>query len=211
MHIYAFGSVCRGDIDLDSDIDVLALTDEIDHKFDPLVFSIYSYSRIQELWNNGNPFAWHLHTESKLLFSSTGDDFIASLGVPKIYSNAASDCATFMEQFVRAKQSLQNGCNSPIFELSCIFLSIRNFATCYALGYLDIREFSRHSARRIGDKSLIVADNTFDILQRARLISTRGQGKIISQIEVEQVLREIQNIADWMLGLREEIRNARVQ
>lgn len=102
MHIYAFGSVCRGDIDLDSDIDVLALTDRVDHRFDPLVFSIYSYSRIRELWNNGNPFAWHLHLESKLLFSSTGDDFIAGLGVPKEYKKAASDCATFMEQCARA-------------------------------------------------------------------------------------------------------------
>ena len=211
MHIYAFGSVCRGDVDVYSDIDVLALTDTVDNNFDPLVFSIYSYSRIQELWKRGNPFAWHLQTESKLLFSSTGDDFIATLGVPKKYHNAESDCATFVEQFVRARQSLEYGCNSPIFELSCIFLSVRNFATCYALGYLNMSEFSRNSARRIGEKSLDVSESTFDILQRARVISTRGLGTMISQREVDQVLQEVQGISDWMSLLMEGAQYGRVQ
>ena len=67
MHVYAFGSICRGDVSLTSDIDLLAVVDGYDPRFDPNVFSIYSYNRIEELWAEGNPFAWHLAKESKVV------------------------------------------------------------------------------------------------------------------------------------------------
>ena len=57
MHIYAFGSVCRGDVLPSSDIDLLAITEGHDSRFDPNNYSIYSYNRIKELWQEGNPFA----------------------------------------------------------------------------------------------------------------------------------------------------------
>ena len=50
MHIYAFGSMCRGDISIGSDIDLLALVEKHDPRLDPGKFSIYSYKRIGELW-----------------------------------------------------------------------------------------------------------------------------------------------------------------
>jgi len=42
MHIYAFGSLCRGEIGLDSDIDLLAIVDQFDERLDQKLFSIYS-------------------------------------------------------------------------------------------------------------------------------------------------------------------------
>ena len=48
VHIYAFGSVCRGDLSIGSDVDLLALVSGLDARFDPDMFSIYSYKRIEE-------------------------------------------------------------------------------------------------------------------------------------------------------------------
>jgi predicted nucleotidyltransferase len=67
MHIYAFGSLCRGEVSRNSDVDLLALVDGFDERFNPEIYSIYSYRRIEELWREGNPFAWHLSLESRLV------------------------------------------------------------------------------------------------------------------------------------------------
>lgn len=74
MHIYVFGSLCRGELDNKSDIDILIISDE---KFGSEYnkYSVYSYEKIRELWLDGNPFAWHLYLESKLVFSSEENDF----------------------------------------------------------------------------------------------------------------------------------------
>lgn len=95
MHIYAFGSLCRGEITTESDIDLLAITNGFDERLSRNIFSIYSYSRIEEIWKEGNPFAWHLHIESKLIYSSTGDDFIKSLKTPNKYTKGLQDCQKF--------------------------------------------------------------------------------------------------------------------
>ena len=84
-HIYAFGSVCRGEISQDSDVDMLAIVDEYDDRFNTEVFSVYSPERIQTLWSEGNPFAWHLSLEARLLFSTEATDFLSSLGNPNRY------------------------------------------------------------------------------------------------------------------------------
>lgn len=205
MHMYAFGSVCRGEIDHGSDVDVLALAEGFDPRLDPDVFSIYSYRRIGEIWDEGNPFAWHLAKESRLLFSSDGEDYLQGLQSPGGYRNAQRDCTRFQELFVRARSSLESHCASPVFELSTIFLAIRNFATCYALGYLNMFEFSRYSARRIGDKSLVISDGTFTALERSRILSTRGHGEMICEREITKVLDEAQTVSDWMHTLMMEI------
>ena len=95
MHIYAFGSVCRGEIDYGSDVDLLAIVDDHDGMFDPNIFSIYSYKRIKELWKEGNPFAWHLAKEARLLYSIDYDNFIESLGNPNRYDRTKADCEKF--------------------------------------------------------------------------------------------------------------------
>ena len=70
MHIYAFGSLCRGEIDIDSDVDLLAIVGGPDRRFNSDTYSVYSYKRIAELWAEGNPFAWHLTYESRMVYAS---------------------------------------------------------------------------------------------------------------------------------------------
>jgi hypothetical protein len=202
MHIYAFGSVCRGEIDHGSDIDLLACVNTSTPKIDAAKYSIYQYKRLRDLWNEGNPFAWHLHLESKLLFSSDGKDFLKSLGKPADYTAVDSDCAKFRALFERSYYELKTAPNSATFNLSCIFLAIRNFATCHSLS-VEKPVFSRTSPLLVSPK-LDIDLSAFSVMTRARLLSTRGYGESLTADEITQAISAADNIPHWMSSLRGE-------
>jgi hypothetical protein len=201
MHIYAFGSVCRGDISPDSDVDLLAIVDEYDARLTADCYSIYSYQRICELWHEGNPFAWHLSLESKLLFSSNRSDLFQSMGPPMEYRHGNRDCEKFYALFREARRSMDENDLSTAFDLSTIFLAIRNIATCFSLGILRMPTFSRHSARQLGEHSLSMPEAPYTVLERARILCTRGLGDAIIQNEVNSVRSHIPLIDEWMKAL----------
>lgn len=206
MHIYVFGSICRGDLREGSDIDLLALVDGYDSRFDPDTFSVYSYSRIGDLWAEGNPFAWHLFLESRLVFASNQRDFLKALGSPEEYVNCVRDCEKFYFVFEEARESILSHAKSRVFELSTIFLSIRNIATCFSLGTGTKPDFSRHSAQHLGTNSIRLPSNVYSVLEQARILSTRGKGQNITDEEVDLVLNALQNVKEWMEHLVIEAR-----
>ncbi|MDH5230929.1 MAG: nucleotidyltransferase domain-containing protein [Gammaproteobacteria bacterium] len=198
MHIYAFGSICRGEMDASSDVDMLAIVDGQDQRFNPNDYSIYSYERIRDLWLQGNPFAWHLYLESKLVFSSDDLDFIKEMGRPSAYRSGLYDCHKFHEIFLSAKCSVEQSNLTEIFDLSSIFLGIRNFATCYSLHEGIDPDFSRYSARNLGHFNLKIDKSVYKILERARILSTRGSGKLLSSDEIKNVKAALGDIDSWM-------------
>lgn len=202
MHIYAFGSICRGEIDLGSDVDLLACVDGPAEEIDNEKYSVYRYERIQALWKEGNPFAWHLHLESRLLFSPDGTDFLRDLGKPARYIANAEDCTKFQKLFDRSYLELRQSSNSATFHLSCIFLAIRNFATCHSLS-LGLPIFSRKSPLMV-QPALDIDPQAFSILTRARLLSTRGYGETITHEEVSTVIKAVAIIPCWMEALRSQ-------
>jgi hypothetical protein len=206
LHIYAFGSICRGEVDSNSDIDLLAIAEVHDDKLDPSIYSIYSYKRISELWKEGNPFAWHLSSEAKIVYSSNGDDFLNQLGIPSPYKQCKADCLKFYNLYCKAIKSISNGSNSLIFELSSIFLAIRNFSTCFLLGK-KIQNFSRRSALQMDEQSIKIQNDTFKLLERARILSIRGSGVIINKNEIKSSLNDIYSIKTWMDNLLIEIKD----
>jgi hypothetical protein len=205
MHIYAFGSICRGEVCPNSDVDLLAVVDGFDERFDPNVYSIYSYQRIGEIWAEGNPFAWHLASESRLIFSSDSSDILQSLGDPGQYRACHRDCDKFHKLFADARSSFISNSDTQVFDLSTIFLGIRNFATCYSLGCLERADFSRHSSRRLGRNSLSIAAEAYAILERARILCTRGQGRAITGSEAAMAAQEFPAIEEWMTSLLSEV------
>ena len=198
MHIYAFGSICRGDVSIDSDVDLLALVEAVDPRLDPSTFSIYSYKRICELWMSGNAFAWHLALESKLIYSEDGANFLNELGEPSKYVSAAEDCRRFRNIFESAFMAVQEGTPSLVFELSTIFLAIRNIATCFSLAMMPSPTFARDSARQLGSKSVPISDSFYSVLMRARLLSTRGYGDDIAAVDAYDVVAELKSCRRWM-------------
>jgi hypothetical protein len=204
MHIYAFGSVCRGDVSLGSDVDLLAVVEGFDARFSPEAYSIYSYRRIQEIWDEGNPFAWHLSREAKLLFTSDATDVLRSLGSPAPYRNCSADCAKFHALFRDAMTSAQTGGTTLVFDLSTIFLSVRNIATCFSLGVLARPDFSRHSALRLGDHSLEIPRKPYEVLERSRILCTRGYGNKVMPEEAEIACAQFPHVEKWMNRLSAE-------
>jgi hypothetical protein len=205
MHIYAFGSVCRGDISKGSDVDLLAIVEGFDARFDPDTYSIYSYDRVREIWVEGNPFAWHLSLESRLLFSDDSTDFLDSLGKPNPYQHRERDCAKFLSLFRDAVASLARTDASAVFDLSTVFLALRNFATCFSLGGGDRPDFSRHAAIRLGRRSLSIPGEAYQILERARILCTRGYGSMITADEVRIASQSFGQIEGWMAELLAEV------
>lgn len=204
MYIYAFGSICRGEIDLFSDIDMLAILGEKDNssKFDPNKFSIYTEKKIKEYWISGNPFSWHLFSESSLVYSDNNQDFLKSLGKPKSYTDGIQDMFKFKNIFSGCLAELETNQFTYLFELSTIFLCIRNFATCYAL-HNDKPTFGRHSALSLGEKSLNIDLDVYHILEDARLLATRGYGKIYPKSNVQKTVVELDKVNIWMNDLLE--------
>lgn len=202
MHIYAFGSVCRGELDHGSDIDLLACVDDFAPRMDLRKYSVYRYGRLRELWKEGNPFAWHLHLESRLIFSSDSTDYLCELGVPARYTGWDKDCVKFKTLFDRSYHELQESTNSATFNLSCMFLSIRNFATCHSLA-LGIPTFSRQSPL-IVKPALSIDAQAFSIMMRARLLSTRGYGENLSRKEIATTIEAAAVVPKWMARLRSQ-------
>lgn len=199
MYIYIFGSICRGEIDKQSDIDLLAIVDDKENQvlFDTNKFSVYTEKRLRELWSEGNPFAWHLFLESKLVFSDNETDILKNWGKPSNYLNLRNDLLKFLNLFNDSLKSINQSKDSEIFDLSMIFLAIRNFASCYSLGCLNDYNFSRYSALNLKENKLEISKESFKILERARILSTRGTGKLITKKDIEIVLSELDIINNW--------------
>ncbi len=207
MHVYAFGSICRGEIVLDSDIDLLALVEGHDARFDPGKYSIYAYSKMQILWSRGSPFAWHLYREAKLLFASDETDYLASLKEPARYLHYQDDCLKFQKVFREARTSLTEVKTSQVFDLSTVFLSIRNIATCFSLGVLQVPNFSRHSALSLtGPFVLPLSLESYRATERARVLCTRSVGNTLSSDEITHVISELDVVEQWMNTLVETAR-----
>lgn len=198
-HLYAFGSICRGEVDQGSDIDLLACISGPTEAMDRNKFSIYTHERLRALWREGNPFAWHLHLESRLLFSADGTDFIAELGPPAAYAKSQEDCEKFRSLFRESFESLASCANSAVFHLSCMFLATRNFATCYSFTR-GTPIFSRSSPLLI-DPRLPLPDNHFELLARARILSTRGHGAVLSAAEIADAAAYGPVVLEWMQRL----------
>ncbi len=203
-HIYAFGSICRGEVTPQSDIDLLAIVDGFDSRFDPHTYSIYSKQRLRELWAEGNPFAWHLAMESKLLYASDGMDTLSKFGAPQAYLNAEWDCQKFHLLFLDALSSITSSNASRIFDLSAMFLAVRNFATCYMLGVQRRCNFSRDSAIQMEEDSVPIPKSTYDLLVRSRLVATRGLGDYITSDEILGQLETLPLVDEWMKRLRND-------
>lgn len=195
-NVYIFGSEVRGEIDQYSDVDLLLISDESLQNIDPNKYSIYNPKRIKELYTEGNPFAWHLFYESKLVYTS-GKDFLLSLGKPSAYTNCKSDLLKFKKLFDDSIISIRQNDFSIIFDLAMIFLAIRNFATCYTLGCYEKPIFSRLTFEKLYDYPLKLDDKVKDLLMMSRISSTRGINYSLKDNNLSLFESDLNKIENW--------------
>jgi DNA-directed RNA polymerase subunit N (RpoN/RPB10) len=205
LHIYAFGSICRGEISAGSDVDLLAAVSGGQNDLDRCMFSIYSHLRLKEIWSEGNPFAWHLHHEARLIHASDGRNFLDDLGIPRRYCRRYQDCERFLQLLQQARSSVDRDHGSVIFDLSAAFLGLRNFASCYVLGNVGEHDFSRNVAVRLMGHNPPISVAAYKILERARLLCTRGYGELLASAEVDCGLGSLPALEAWMSLLLQEI------
>ncbi|PPC53481.1 hypothetical protein AbaHEU2_06930 [Acinetobacter baumannii] len=181
---------------------MLAILKETDNSttLDPNKFSIYTEEKIKDYWSSGNPFSWHLFLESSLVYSDNKKDFLKSLGKPKAYTDGIKDMLKFQNIFFDSLNGLVSNEFTYLFELSTIFLCIRNFATCYSL-HKNQPNFSRNSALSLGGKSLNINPNVYNILEESRLLATRGYGKIYPKSDINKIVLELDKANLWMNDL----------
>lgn len=194
--IYIFGSIVRGEIDQYSDTDLLIITDQKLKDIDSDKYSVYTPARIKEMYDEGNPFAWHLHYESKLIYSEK-DDYLQNLKAPNLYKNGFEDLHKFYKLFIDSLESIKEDQYSLVFDLAMIFLAIRNFATCYSLSCFDYPIFSRNSFEKLSDYPLLLDVKSKNLLMMSRISSTRGIHFDIDEMELSLFLKQINYINEW--------------
>jgi len=180
---------------------MLAIVNGRDIRFKPSDYSIYSYARVNEIWEEGNPFAWHLFLESKLVYAEDATDYLRVIGKPSTYSSGLTDCRKFHEIFLSAKDSLERTDLTEIFDLSSVFLGVRNFATCYSLSRGVKPDFSRNSARNLGSESVPIDNSIYCLLERSRVLCTRGIGELLSTQEIVEAKQALSTIDGWMKNI----------
>ncbi len=57
----------------------------------------------------------------------------------------------------------------------------------------------------MGEKSIQISLDTFDLLERSRILSIRGTGKMIETEKIISSLEEISSIKIWMNDLLAEV------
>jgi len=195
-NIYIFGSIVRGEIDEYSDTDLLLITDERLNFINLEKYSLYTPKRIEEMYLEGNPFAWHLHYESKLVYSDEYD-FLKELKIPNVYSNCSKDLLKFYQLFQDSIKSIKSDKLSLVFDLAMIFLAMRNFATCYSLACYEKPIFSRNSFEKLNDFPLILDYEIKNLLMMARISSTRGISYKIEKIQLSLLMKQVDEIENW--------------
>jgi hypothetical protein len=91
--------------------------------------------------------------------------------------------------------------DTTVFELSTIFLAIRNLAICYSLHEGTSPVFSRRAFERLGRRSLLLDSRCTEVLENARILSTRGRGAKPPQDDVDRVLSSRPVIDKWVTAL----------
>lgn len=205
LHTYAFGSLCRGEFTNGSDVDLLCAVSGGTNTLSREVFSIYSHSRLREIWTEGNPFAWHLFYESRLIYTSDGHDFIRDLGVPSAYNQRTRDCARFLDLAIQARMSIMRDGASVIFDLAAVFLALRNFSSCYVLGNPGEHDFSRNVAIKLMGQERPLSLESYSVLERARLLCTRGHGDLLSSEDIQRAIDCLPVAEKWMATRLEEV------
>lgn len=195
LWLYIFGSTVRGEIDIHSDVDILAIVEDGAHKAGlPKSFLVYSQMDLESCFSKGDLFAHHLASESRLIHSSDGSDILKELGTPADYQAAAHDLSFFCEIADGAIFNLKRGCNSFIFEHGVLYMAIRDVAMI--LSYFEDGGpiFSKYAPYKVSPR-LELAISKYDFMKHCRAASTRGPVNQEPSVLVED---DLDIISSWL-------------
>ncbi len=199
MWIYVFGSLARGEIDTNSDVDTLCICNNHEKSLVPKKMQNYSEAYLKEIFDSGELFAHHLYLESKLVHSSDGVDIIRKMGKPAPYENWEDDFKAFIEvAFFSISEILTKG--QTVFRKGLLYMSLRDIAMIYSQIKMNAPNFSKYSPYQT-DISLDVDADDYESLRMCRISSTRGTSdEIIFKVLPESCFT---NSEKWVIKLQE--------
>lgn len=173
QEIYIFGSAVRGEVSPTSDTDVLVIQDKPTPEAFPNSWSVYSKRTIEDYYQEGRLFAWHLHLEAVEIFPREGRNFLNRLGPPSVYMKIAEDFEDLRLLLQDSLSELAAGSESPIFELGIAYTAIRDMAMAASWHLLPKPTFGRYAPYELPVYCPIPRE-VYDIAMLARHASTRG-------------------------------------
>ena len=218
LTVAIFGSQVRGDADISSDVDILVITDSgkpdtsaltifIKNQFNQNSdISIYSLSRLKEMYNQGHLFAWHLFGESKYIPYLDTKDLIEELGKPSPYKNAYEDITELIEVLHTIKIELKNGLNS-VYEAGLLYVCLRNIALAASWYSKSGLKFGRRSPFQLSAEipKLQLTVEEYELLAACRHSTTRGY--IYPKINNTCVLNYLSEGQRWAVRIQNWIRS----
>lgn len=199
MWVYLFGSLVRGEMDAHSDVDMLCIYEDSDYESIPAYMQKYTVEELAEIFKEGDLFAYHLHTESQLIYTSDGIDIIRGIGTPELYANWKDDLNTFIELALYSLGKLKESKDS-IFNKGILYMSLRDMAMIYTHVKMAATDFSKYVPYHT-DIPFNVSIETYESLRLCRLSSTRGTWSdgIVSNLPDECYV----SVRDWILEVDE--------
>lgn len=219
--VMIYGSIARNDADIDSDIDIFALTEDFltdiervkvvkkitekilcQYPAKEVNVSLYTYKIFNNMSLEGSLFLWHLKKEGKYLYNKRRIDIFLNLAS---FNGYQKNMELYKKLFTSVQISLKkNGANS--YDLSLLFFLCRNISilTCFKIGNPD---FGRLSAYKTFTKYLgyqPVSHSNFIELSKWRIDYTRGLEEELKYPNKGH-LKEIVNQVSSLLNTCEKI------
>ena len=210
---YLFGSVARGDHDDSSDIDVLAVYREAPDRsqreeFHELVrtelgtnvaIAEYSEQRLEEMFEQGHLFSWHLFQEAKPLKNAGLSPAVMPLfGQPAPYKAGLIDAKRFIHLLLSIQKQLASSPGSLIHEAGLTYLAWRNIAMSMSAENLSKIDFTRQSPFALSTTIGIAAPCAY--LRYLQLISARHasqRGANAPTIERDELIKLVDQSLIW--------------
>lgn len=156
LSLRIFGSIARGDDDLSSDLDIIAIVGEkaelpedkvnkiINELFNrPFEISWYGITRIKKMFKEGHLFAWHLFLESKEIKGNGKIDILSKLGTPSKYQKAEEDICNLLDILESVNDSLKSCNRNLVYEAGIIYVCARNIAVSASAKLSSRPDYSR--------------------------------------------------------------------
>lgn len=212
-----FGSVARGSEDAASDYDVIAVVESVEalnkermaseigsaigHS---IGLSIYSKRRLQMMWEEGAPFAWHLYLEGKPV-EGFDAEFLSKWGAPATYRRAMQD-SLMMQDILHSSVGRLHArvVGAECYEAGLVYVAARNTGMFSSLVLAGKFDFSRYAPYVLsGEFSFPLHKDRYSLLVRARHASTRGLQP--PELDVIGLGNDAERVLEWSVRISNEL------
>jgi len=216
--VRVFGSRTRGDYDEFSDFDIIVVYEEsntlnrkeikkfMEEKFNSDVsISWYSKTKLDNYFQGGNLFAWHLYLESENI-EGLPDNYLKPFFKPNEYKNYKADVLSLIRIIDSIITALERDENNIIYEAGLLYVCCRNIAMSASVKLGDKLEFGRYSPFNLTKSKNIfpISKEDYRILIDSRLASMRSAQP--KKLEHKHILQLAKSAKFWAKKISLELK-----